>query len=186
MGLGVKISYAGAEAPKDSSCANPACNSTKDMFRAAMRTRGTESNTSGPASKKDDKKGDDGASMGRVSKATRIPGCPSDKDTLGAGTWELIHSIAANYPDEPTAKDKQRALDFFNGLAWLYPCPYCAEDFQKEIEASPPQVDSRKTLSLWACDQHNRINTKLGKTTRECSLTALDERFKTGHASCWE
>ena len=40
---------------------------------------------------------------------------------------------------------------------------FWAEDFQKQIEITPPKVDSRKDLALWMWDQHNRVNKKLGK-----------------------
>ncbi|CAN0405199.1 unnamed protein product, partial [Hapterophycus canaliculatus] len=46
-------------------------------------------------------------------------------------------------------------------------------------------VGSRLALSLWACQQHNLVNEKIGKPTFQCTLPALDERWKTGKKSCW-
>ena len=162
-------------------CANPACNSTKDMFKMAMRMGGDES-------KKKPAAGAAGAASaaGEARSAKRIPGCPVNRDELGAGTWALMHALAANYPDTPTPTDQAHAADFFNGLAALYPCPHCAEDFQANMETSPPRVATREALVLWVCEQHNLVNGKLGKPTMECTMPALDERYKTGHSSCWE
>ena len=102
-------------------CANPACNSTKDMFKMAMRMGGASSKKK-PAT--------EAGSAASAAGEARIPGCPADRDELGAGTWALMHALAANYPDAPTPADQARAADFFNGLAALDPCPHCAEDFQ--------------------------------------------------------
>jgi mitochondrial FAD-linked sulfhydryl oxidase len=153
---------ASSEAKKEKLCEIPACNSTKDMFKNAM-TR-TER---------------------RVIPKGRIPGCPWDKDALGSGTWELIHAVCANFPETPSHADKARALEFFRGLAHLYPCPYCAKDFQEEMDKSPPVVESREALMQWACRQHNIVNQKLGKPAVVCDIAMLDERYKTGHPSCF-
>jgi FAD-linked sulfhydryl oxidase len=147
------------------------------MFKMAMRMGGASSKKK-PAT--------EAGSAASAAGEARIPGCPADRDELGAGTWALMHALAANYPDAPTPADQARAADFFNGLAALYPCPHCAEDFQTNMAASPPRVVTREALVLWVCEQHNLVNVKLGKPTMECTIPALDERYKTGHSSCWE
>lgn len=114
-----------------------------------------------------------------------LSGCPCDKDELGRSSWDLIHTLAANYPDEPSAEMMIKAVSFFESLALLYPCPYCAEDFQKYIKQYPPDVSSRKELVLWCCNMHNDVNRKTGKDEFECNLKNLDVRWRTGVASCW-
>ena len=42
------------------------------------------------------------------------------------------------YPDEPSPEDQQQMKGFFGALSKFYPCPWCAEDFQKEIKKTPP------------------------------------------------
>ena len=92
--------------------------------------------------------------------------------------------MAANYPEEPSASTQARAREFMQGLALLYPCSYCAQDFQKEMSASPPDVGSRLAFSLWMCRQHNIVNKKLGKEEFDCQIGKLDERWKVGREGC--
>jgi hypothetical protein len=66
-------------------------------------------------------------------------GCPATKDALGESTWKLMHTIAANYPEVPSEADQTNALNFFQALAWLYPCPICAPDFQSSMKKYPPE-----------------------------------------------
>eukprot|EP00903_Cladosiphon_okamuranus_P006194 g6091.t1 len=113
-------------------------------------------------------------------------GCPLDKGELGAATWGLIHTTAAHYPDIPSEETQNHARALMTSLAALYPCTYCRKDFKEEIRKQPPDVGSRLALSLWACQQHNLVNEKIGKPTFACTLPALDERWKTGKKSCWE
>lgn len=58
--------------------------------------------------------------------------CPWDKNQLGRSTWGLLHTIAAHYPEEPTVNQQKDVKGFFSNLSRLYPCEYCARDFQKE------------------------------------------------------
>jgi len=58
--------------------------------------------------------------------------CPVDKDILGRSTWNLLHTVAALYPDQPSDDDKHRINQFFKTIADNYPCEVCAEDFQKQ------------------------------------------------------
>ncbi|CAM9563819.1 unnamed protein product [Ascophyllum nodosum] len=108
------------------------------------------------------------------------------KGELGAATWGLVHTTAANYPEKPSEEVQRHAKAFFSSLAALYPCTYCRKDFRDEIEKEPPDVGSRSALSLWACRQHNLVNEKIRKPIFECTLPRLDERWKTGRKSCWE
>ncbi len=44
------------------------------------------------------------------------------KEDLGRATWLLLHSIASQYPDEPTEREKRDAKNLINAMATLYPC----------------------------------------------------------------
>lgn len=90
------------------------------------------------------------------------------------------------------------------GVAMFFPCKTCSKDFSESIRQSPPKcvkppshcfgfasptyhtpyptppnsVESRSTLSLWLCDQHNRVNEKLGKPRFRCEMVRPKERKK--------
>lgn len=110
-------------------CMNPACKSTLDLIKMMNMKH----------------------KMKSVPKAVESPppqeainpytplGCPADRDILGQGTWQLIHTIAANYPPEPTKEQKQNTFSFLQSLSKVYPCPYCAADFQARLVDHPPK-----------------------------------------------
>jgi len=104
--------------------------------------------------------------------------CPPRSAELGRASWKLLHSMAAWYPDKPTMEQKHKITNFFTALAEFYPCTWCADDFQANIKKTPIQAESREELCLWLCDQHNRVNQKLGKPTFQCTMKNLDERWR--------
>lgn len=106
------------------------------------------------------------------------PECPLDRNSLGRNTWSLLHTMAAKYPVKPTPEDKANMQEFIRLISILYPCSYCAKDFQEDIKAEPPKLDSRNTLALWFCQAHNRVNSKINKPQFDCSK--VDERWRTG------
>lgn len=65
--------------------------------------------------------------------------CPLDRSELGHSTWNMLHTIAANYPDSPSADDQQQAINLILALSKLYACPVCAQDFRENIALSPPR-----------------------------------------------
>uniref|UniRef100_A0A182NJ22 Sulfhydryl oxidase n=1 Tax=Anopheles dirus TaxID=7168 RepID=A0A182NJ22_9DIPT len=106
------------------------------------------------------------------------PNCPLDKDQLGRYTWGLLHTVAAYYPTKPTEAEERNVRTFFTTFSKLYPCEYCAKDFQQELKEMPPETKSQHTLSQWLCRMHNRVNVKLGKPEFDC--TKVNERWRDG------
>ncbi|KAH9390704.1 hypothetical protein TYRP_006283 [Tyrophagus putrescentiae] len=104
--------------------------------------------------------------------------CPLDKDQLGRASWSLVHTMAAYYPETPTAEDRTSMGAFVRALGRFYPCESCAEDFRRDIDQHPPDTSSRTALAAWWCQAHNRVNRKLGKTEFDCSR--VDERWLDG------
>jgi hypothetical protein len=96
-----------------------------------------------------------------------------------------LHTVAAYYPDHPTAEEKDAARGLVAAIARLYPCRHCRAAFQADIADLPPKLDSRAEFSLWMCKQHNRVNAALGKPSFPCDLSRLDERWRTGKPECW-
>jgi hypothetical protein len=112
--------------PKD--CEIPACHSTKEMMKLAKLKRKELKAQQQPQSQSQAQQ-----------KNPYEPGCPVMREQLGTSTWNLIHTIAANYPNEPSEVDKENVKKFFETLSYLYPCPHCAEDFQKAVTDKPPE-----------------------------------------------
>ena len=106
--------------------------------------------------------------------------CPPDRELLGTHSWTLLHTMAAYFPNKPTAEQSTAALNFIRALPLLYPCRHCAYDFELGMEESPPKVSSREELSVWMCEAHNRVNESLGKPIFKCTLKSLDERWRSG------
>uniref|UniRef100_A0A914XBT9 Sulfhydryl oxidase n=1 Tax=Plectus sambesii TaxID=2011161 RepID=A0A914XBT9_9BILA len=104
--------------------------------------------------------------------------CPLDKDALGRGTWGLLHTMAAAYPEKPTENDRKGVVSFMNLLSNMYPCEYCAKDLRQDLAKDPPDTKNHSAFSLWMCKLHNRVNEKLGKPTFDCSK--VDERWRDG------
>lgn len=182
-------------------CDTPACSSKDDMMRmmrAVVRERAKlgENQAAAAASsteKARDEKNDgagariqeamDESEERRILDAT-IATCPLSREDLGIGTWGLLHTIAANFPEKPTTVQKVQARRFFDALGDLYPCAVCKEDFRRDIDEHPPDVSSREALSFWVCERHNEVNAKLGKPTLDCALKTLDKRWKNGGERC--
>ena len=149
-------------------CKNPACGSKMDMFSKSLaRAQST------------------GAAPPPPPPSAASLECPVDREELGRSTWDLLHTTAAYYPEAPDEAAQRAAAGLIGGLAALYPCEHCAEDFRATVEASPPALGSRTALAVWLCRQHNLVNEKLGKPLFDCDIKKLDARWRDGAPGCW-
>jgi FAD-linked sulfhydryl oxidase len=113
-------------------------------------------------------------------------GCPVDREELGVSTWALLHTLAANIPEEPTEEEQKMLHQMVVGLARFYPCSICATDFQQSVASNPPATQSRAAFSLWMCRLHNEVNIKIGKGEFPCAVDKLDLRWRDGGTACDE
>lgn len=125
-------------------CQNPVCGKKMSMFRAALKhNRAALSVTTADAKIGDTKSPEPPVPVPSKdnddAEAESETNCPLDKDALGVSTWNLLHTMAAYYPEHPSSTDESRALEFIKSLAHLYPCHICAKDFQEFVSASPPR-----------------------------------------------
>lgn len=88
---------------------------------------------------------------------------------VGQAGWRLIHTTLAQYPEEPTAEDRETLETFLHLLSRVYPCRECAEHFQQLLKDYKPQLSSRKTATMWGCEAHNKVNRRLGKEIFDCA-----------------
>ena len=85
----------------------------------------------------------------------------------GPHAWEFFHAVTFAFPDEPTPEDQMSMVQFIYSLRHLLPCKRCREHFANLLREFPPDthVMSRKDISRWMVDAHNKVNARLGKPT---------------------
>lgn len=106
--------------------------------------------------------------------------CPPDVNELGRSTWTFLHAMGARYPETPSLEQQKDMTNFISLFSKLYPCWFCAKDFQAYIskEETKPRVRTQEEFNKWLCDAHNEVNVKLGKPEFDCSL--WKQRWKDG------
>eukprot|EP00890_Picochlorum_soloecismus_P004960 jgi/Picsp_1/5465/NSC_02824-R1_protein len=90
------------------------------------------------------------------------------REEVGRATWTFLHTLAAQYPERPSFRQKQDAKKMIDILTRMYPCGECARHFKEVVKAHPPRVESRQQFSLWMCRVHNVVNRSLGKPSFNC------------------
>ncbi|KAG8073948.1 hypothetical protein GUJ93_ZPchr0006g45023 [Zizania palustris] len=93
---------------------------------------------------------------------------PLTREEVGRATWMLLHTIAAQFPDEPTRQQKRDAKELMAIISRLYPCKECAGHFKEVLKANPVQAGSQAEFSQWLCYVHNVVNRSLGKPIFPC------------------
>ncbi|KAG0323815.1 hypothetical protein BG004_003611 [Podila humilis] len=106
--------------------------------------------------------------------------CPPDREVLGRATWTFLHTMAAYYPERPSAMEQSTMKSLLGSFSQFYPCGHCAEHLREEMKVDPPNVESRKELAWWMCGMHNKVNEMIGKEIFDCNK--LDERWRDGPA----
>jgi hypothetical protein len=86
-----------------------------------------------------------------------------NQNVWGKCGWVLIHTIAINYPNNPSNSEKKNIIDFFTILGKVLPCRYCRQHYKKNLKELPIRADSKLDLVYWTIDLHNRVNKSLGK-----------------------
>ena len=81
----------------------------------------------------------------------------------GPDAWRFLHTIAFNYPTEPTQEEKDNHYYFFSYIADILPCPKCRSHYKNNLETYPIQLDSNRELNDWLIKVHNSVNISNGK-----------------------
>ncbi|KAI9323833.1 ERV/ALR sulfhydryl oxidase domain-containing protein [Dichotomocladium elegans] len=103
------------------------------------------------------------------------------KAELGRSSWKLLHTMAAQYPEDPTENERKALDQFIRLFSRLYPCGECAAHFQLLLKDYPPQTSSRVAASQWLCAVHNKVNERLHKPIFDCA--DIQEKY---HCGCEE
>lgn len=117
-------------------------------------------------------------SLASLASSTMPADCPPDVEVLGRSTWNMLHSMTATYPVQPSAAVQQQTRSFLSLFGNLYPCSHCAEDFRGWMGEHEPRLSSRSEFGRWMCEAHNAVNEKLGKDVFDCGK--WEERWRTG------
>eukprot|EP00261_Vitis_vinifera_P018023 XP_010647928.1 PREDICTED: FAD-linked sulfhydryl oxidase ERV1 isoform X2 [Vitis vinifera] len=58
---------------------------------------------------------------------------PVTKVELGRATWTFLHTLAAQFPDNPTRQQKKDVKELMAILSRMYPCKECADHFKEVL-----------------------------------------------------
>jgi len=86
---------------------------------------------------------------------------------FGPAGWIFLHSIAQNYPWNPTQQQMEDYYNFFRLTGNVLPCRYCRESYQlfitqKGTRLTLQTMKNRKSVVIWLYRIHNKVNKKLG------------------------
>jgi len=80
--------------------------------------------------------------------------------------WKTMHIVTIGYPSFPTEDEQKAAIDFFESLQFMIPCPICKEHYKMNLQKFPIKdaVTDKQRLIRWLFNMHNTINAQLGKS----------------------
>lgn len=83
-----------------------------------------------------------------------------DPNKWGPKGWFFLHSIALNYPQNPTNRDKQNYKIFFESLQHVLPCQQCAIHYSNNIKNNPIDdfLNDNISINKWLVNIHNIVN----------------------------
>jgi hypothetical protein len=79
--------------------------------------------------------------------------------------WTTMHIITIGYSSFPREEEKAAAINFFESLQYVIPCPICKEHYKANLKEFPVRdaVGDKQTLIRWLFNMHNTINQQLNK-----------------------
>jgi hypothetical protein len=92
--------------------------------------------------------------------------------------------VTFGYPDQPSPEEQQAAVNLFESLQHLLPCPKCADHFCQGLSQTPvnQHVRSKQALTRWLVDFHNRVNARLGKP--QMSYESVAQKYTSSDSVC--
>lgn len=88
-----------------------------------------------------------------------------DPTVWGPKLWFVIHTVALNFPDNPTYEIIRQHEDFFNNLKYIIPCDKCRLHYTQRLDKNPvtKYLKDSNTLFKYTIDLHNEVNKSLDK-----------------------
>lgn len=87
-------------------------------------------------------------------------------EELGRAAWKVLHGMAQQYPDHPSAYEQSQMLQFMEAFSHVYPCKKCSVHLHDLLQRYPPDVRSGDAFYQWMIFLHNQVNADLGKPIR--------------------
>ena len=88
-----------------------------------------------------------------------------DPTLWGPKLWFFIHTLALNFPINPTFEEVKSYETFFVNLKYIIPCDKCRLHYTQRQEINPVSkyLTDPNTLFKYTIDLHNEVNKSLGK-----------------------
>lgn len=100
------------------------------------------------------------------------------REELGHGVWVMLHTLAANYPDDPDSEEVAKMVDFIYLVGEMFPCGTCRDHFQEMLARTPPEAESRELLVNWFYDRHQEVRVRTHPGVPAFPKDQLDARYQ--------
>jgi len=101
--------------------------------------------------------------VGDYSVPTNKDDNPLDPKMWGPHAWKFMEAMVFNYPENPTKKEKDAAIKFFDSLMILLPCEKCRKHYVDNRKKRKIDVTNKDKFTKWFISFHNDVNSMLGK-----------------------
>ncbi|TNV75123.1 hypothetical protein FGO68_gene4348 [Halteria grandinella] len=101
-----------------------------------------------------------------------------DQQLYGRRVWNLLHSMAAYYPEQPSQEDKQNAqlfLESFMEVGIDY--TEWGHKFIERMKEEEVDLSGRRGFAEWMCRQHNKVNRDRKREEYDCEYGNLRKRW---------
>jgi mitochondrial FAD-linked sulfhydryl oxidase len=104
--------------------------------------------------------------------------CDSERmDEVGRAGWRFMHTLAANYPEQPHFYQKFAWYGFFETIINFYPCEYCRNHLWDNVDKYGIRVANRTDISMYLCFLHNDVNKENGRAVFPCEMEILQAKY---------
>ena len=88
-----------------------------------------------------------------------------DPIVWGPKLWFFMHTIALNFPNNPSFEEIKNYESFFENLKYIIPCDKCRLHYSQRLSANPVSkyLTDSNALFIYTIDLHNEVNKSLGK-----------------------
>lgn len=104
-------------------------------------------------------------------------------EVFGPVTWNVLHTLAQQFPDRPDPTQRQACMGFVASLPYMLPESASAASFQRYSVDYPGSLEnvcqSGPELRKFFCRAHNQVNRTRGKPVLECRPETLEAMYGT-------